>query len=528
MKLVADRISQEGALEVVPPLVSVVIVCYNQAHYLGEAIESALGQTYCPLEVLVVDDGSTDDTSEVAAAYSAVRYIRQTNRGLAAARNAGLHFCMGEYVLFLDADDKLLPNAVHAGIDCFFESPEAAFVFGGYRNIFSDGSPAPTSPRQLVESRHYWHLLQGNFIGMHGAVLYRWSALDKAGGFDESLKACEDYELYLRMTQNMPVRAHRETIAEYRQHDTNMSKDHAFMLRTVVGVLDKERRRIPDRGHHRALRSGIRVWKDYYGALLLEEWKKQRSFRQLLKISALWPRGVLKRALRALARRLRVAPGRGIRLGSLRRLTPISRQFGFDRGQPVDRYYIEAFLDNHAQLVRGSVLEVGDDSYSRRFGAGKIHRQDVLHVVPGSPGATIIADLAHAPHIPSASFDCIILTQTLQYIFDLEGAAATLYRILKPGGAVLATLPGISQICRDQEDKDSDCWRFTPSSARRLFARHFTQENTHVAASGNVLAATAFLEGLAVEDLSRDELDVHDPDYPLTITVVATKERRGT
>jgi hypothetical protein len=88
-------------------------------------------------------------------------------------------------------------------------------------------------------------------------------------------------------------------------------------------------------------------------------------------------------------------------------------------------------------------------------------------------------------------------------------------------------LPGISQICRDQEDKDSDCWRFTPSSARRLFARHFTQENTHVAASGNVLAATAFLEGLAVEDLSREELDVHDPDYPLTITVVATKERRG-
>jgi len=170
---------------------------------------------------------------------------------------------------------------------------------------------------------------------------------------------------------------------------------------------------------------------------------------------------------------------------------------------------------------------VGDDSYSRRFGAGKINRQDVLHIVPGSPGATIIADLAHAPHIPPECFDCIILTQTLQYIFDLEGAAATLYRILKPGGALLATLPGISQICRDQEDKDSDCWRFTPSSARRLFARHFAQEHTHVGASGNVLAATAFLEGLAVEDLSREELDVHDPDYPLTITVVATKERRG-
>src|SRR5713226_1517108 len=231
MKLCADRISQERGLEPVPPFVSVVIVCYNQAHYLGEAIESALGQSHCPLEVLVVDDGSIDHTPEVAAAYPAVRYIRQMNRGLSAARNAGLHFCTGEYVLFLDADDRLLPHAVQAGVDCFFGSPEAAFVFGGYRNIFSDGSPAPTSPRQLVASRHYWHLLQGNFIGMHATVLYRRSALEGSGGFDESLRACEDYELYLRLTQRMPVRAHGETIAEYRQHDTNMSKDYAFMLK---------------------------------------------------------------------------------------------------------------------------------------------------------------------------------------------------------------------------------------------------------------------------------------------------------
>src|SRR5262249_52429948 len=138
----------------------------------------------------------------------------------------------------------------------------------------------------------------------------------------------------------------------------------------------------------------------------------------------------------------------------------------------------------------------------------------------------IVADLSDAPEIPSDCFDCIILTQTMHYIFDLRATAQTLHRILAPGGTMLATLPGISPICRDQRDKESDFWRFTASSAMRLFTETFGCENVRVRAFGNVLTAVAFLEGLAAEDLSREELDHHDPDYQLTIAVAARKELR--
>ncbi len=506
--LLEDRAEREQ------PLVSIVIVCYNQAHYLEEAIESALSQSHRPLEILVVDDGSTDDTGAVAASYPRVRYIRQTNRGLAAARNTGLANSAGEYVVFLDADDKLLAGALEAGLGCFHEFPDSAFVSGTYRNIFSDGSPAPTGPAQFIENDHYCRLLEGNYIGMHAAVLYRRDVLAATGGFNESLRACEDYELYLRIARQFPVSVHREVIAEYRQHDTNMSKDRAFMLQAVLSVLQMESRRVPDPRHRSALQCGRRVWQDYYGYQLLEEWRKTPHLSGLIRLLRLCPRQTLRRAASVIAQKLaRKLRPRRVRFGSLRRLTPVSRQFGFDRGRPIDRYYIESFLAEHAHIVGGHVLEVGDDTYSRQFGGARITGQDVLHVVPGHPEAT-----------PSNRFNCIILTQTMHYIFDLPAAAATLHRILKPGGTLLVTLPGISQICRDQSDKESDCWRFTAASAARLFEKEFSADNVHVRTYGNVLASIAFLEGLAAEDLTHDELAHQDPDYQLTIAVAARKE----
>lgn len=216
----------------------------------------------------------------------------------------------------------------------------------------------------------------------------------------------------------------------------------------------------------------------------------------------------------------RTPPNR-ISFGSLRRLTPVSNVFGYDRGRPIDRYYIESFLTQHAGLVRGRVLEVGDDSYSKEFGGSRISYQDVLHVVPGHPGATIIADIANAPHIPSDTFDCIIFTQTLQYLYDPHAAIATLFRILKPGGTLLATMPGLSRILRDQADTESDCWRFTEFSVKRLFAESF--DNFTVQTYGNVLSAVAFMEGLATFELRKEELEYHDPDFQVVIAVRATK-----
>jgi SAM-dependent methyltransferase len=211
-----------------------------------------------------------------------------------------------------------------------------------------------------------------------------------------------------------------------------------------------------------------------------------------------------------------------VRFGDLRRLTPLSRQFGFERGLPVDRFYIERFLSAHAADIKGDVLEVEDDTYTRRFGGGAVTRVEILHVT-GTDKATIVADLRSAEHIPSASFDCVILTQTLQFIFEVPAALATVYRILRHGGVVLATLPGISQISRYDRDRWGHFWSFTSQSARRLFEGVFPPAAITVEAHGNVLAATAFLYGVASQELRGRELDYTDPDYEVIITIRAVK-----
>src|SRR5262249_10152895 len=183
-----------------------------------------------------------------------------------------------------------------------------------------------------------------------------------------------------------------------------------------------------------ALHRGRRVWTDYYGYQLIDEWRRAPRARGFLRLLRLCPRQTLQRAASFLGRKKAT---NGVRFGTLRRLTPASRHFGFDRGLPIDRYYIESFLSEHTEAVRGRVLEIGDDAYSRRFGGARITEQDILHVVPGHPGATIVADLSDAPEIPSDCFDCIILTQTMHYIFDLRATAQTLHRILAPRGTVL-------------------------------------------------------------------------------------------
>jgi SAM-dependent methyltransferase len=211
-----------------------------------------------------------------------------------------------------------------------------------------------------------------------------------------------------------------------------------------------------------------------------------------------------------------------VHFGDLRRVEPLSREFGYDRGCPVDRYYIENFLAKQTDDIRGRVMEIGDDSYTRQFGGERVTKWDILHAVAGNPQATIIADLSNADHIPSDTFDCIILTQTLHLIYDVRLAIQTLYRILKPGGVLLATVPGISQVSIDEW---ADCWywAFTILSVQRLFEETFAAEDIKIEARGNVLAATAFLNGLATEELRPEELDFDDPHYQLVITIRAAK-----
>jgi SAM-dependent methyltransferase len=223
-------------------------------------------------------------------------------------------------------------------------------------------------------------------------------------------------------------------------------------------------------------------------------------------------------------RSLSVSPPLGrVPFRKLRRVTPVSRIFGFDRGLPIDRYYIEGFLSANRSDIRGRVLEISENKYTGMFGDDRVRQSDVLHVCEGNPDATIITDLTSASAISSDSFDTVIITQTLHLIYELRPTIRTLHRILKPGGTVLATLPGISQISRYDMDRWGDCWRFTTFSARKLFEEVFTPADINIECYGNVLAANGFLHGLAVEDLRSEELEYKDHDYELLIGVRAVK-----
>lgn len=208
--------------------------------------------------------------------------------------------------------------------------------------------------------------------------------------------------------------------------------------------------------------------------------------------------------------------------GDLRQLKPLSREFGYDRGLPIDRYYIEQFLRQHSEAIHGRVLEIGDATYTRQFGGPRVSRSDVLHVTEGNRAATLVGDLTAADHIPSNEFDCIICTQTLQFIFDCSAAVNTLHRIVKPGGTLLVTVPGISKIPQDAWGELCN-WSFTERSVGQLFGAVFPTSSLTVDSGGNVLAAIAFLHGLATTELEPRELDDHDELYQVLISIKATK-----
>jgi len=218
---------------------------------------------------------------------------------------------------------------------------------------------------------------------------------------------------------------------------------------------------------------------------------------------------------------------KSVRWGGLRRLSPVSREFGLDRGQPIDRYYIENFLQTFSTDIRGRVLEIGDSTYTRKFGGGRVASSDVLHAASGNRAATLVGNLETGEGIPRDQFDCIILTQVFPFIFDVKAAVRNSHSMIKPGGVLLATLSGISQISRYDMDHWGDYWRFTSLSARRLFEEVFPPENVIVETHGNVLAAVALLHGLAADELKREELDCHDPDYEVSIVVRAVKPLEG-
>ena len=302
------------------PLVTVVIPCYNQAHFLGEAIESVLSQSYKNFEVIVVDDGSTDNTAEVAERYGErVRVVRQENQGLSGARNSGLGEAEGEYVVFLDADDRLLPGALATGLQHLDAHTECAFVSGYCKVMAADGSPLGVWRHHPADEDPYIALLRKCYIPAHSAVMYRRWVFASVGGFDTSLEACEDYEHYLRVARKFPIYHHGEPIVECRRHGANMTRKSALMLRETLKVLRSQREHLKnDERRKEACKHGVRYEQAHWGNPLANEIRvdiRDREWKRALEstLVLLWyyPRGLALLSERRmerhkLARRLQI------------------------------------------------------------------------------------------------------------------------------------------------------------------------------------------------------------------------------
>lgn len=260
-------------------LVSVVIPCYRQAQYLGEAIESVLGQSYPHLEVLVVDDGSSDNASRIASRYPGVRCVREQNVGVAAARNAGIRATNGDFLVFLDADDRLLPDAIATGVQALERRPECAAAIGAYRRISHDGLPLNTHSQPAVTRDQYAQLMRENWAGFPARAIYRRSLFEHVRGFDPSVNGTADFSLNLAVVREFPICSHETLVAEHREHGRNMSDDAARMLRETLAVMREQRPYVKrDRDLACAYRDGVRNWKRYWGGLLVEQ--AGRSLRQ--------------------------------------------------------------------------------------------------------------------------------------------------------------------------------------------------------------------------------------------------------
>ncbi|MEI6948694.1 glycosyltransferase [Paraflavisolibacter sp. H34] len=254
------------------PKISIIIPCYNNGQFLARALESVREQDHAPVEVIVVDDGSTDDTNAVAARYPEVIYLYQRNQGVSAARNTGIDHCTGAYVLFLDADDWLLPGALSVNLRRLRAHPAAGFVSGAHVLVFQARNVESLVTREVTEN-HYHHLLQGNYIGMLAAVLFRRRVLEEFR-YDTSLRGSEDYDLFLRIARRYPVLHHTEPMAAYRIHETNTSGNVSMMLRHALQVLRRQQPLLEDATERQCLKKGRAFCKRYYHLQLYRQLRK--------------------------------------------------------------------------------------------------------------------------------------------------------------------------------------------------------------------------------------------------------------
>ena len=243
------------------PLISVIIPTFNAVDFLPRAIESVLHQTYTNFEILVIDDGSTDNTRLVMQERKGIKYYYQENKGLSSARNTGIKKSKGDYLLFLDADDWLEKDALQLNFSVIKNKPGIAFVSGNYYLLRAKRNELEMIMTTVTDN-HYIRLLQSNYIGMHGAVMFQGWVFRQIR-YDETLKACEDYDLYLAITRRYPVIHHQKFIATYYFHSTGLSHNYLLMMDFITTVIKKQRRFLKSIEEKSAYSEGLQQWKHY-------------------------------------------------------------------------------------------------------------------------------------------------------------------------------------------------------------------------------------------------------------------------
>jgi peptidoglycan/xylan/chitin deacetylase (PgdA/CDA1 family)/glycosyltransferase involved in cell wall biosynthesis/SAM-dependent methyltransferase len=494
------------------PQIAVVVTCYNLGRFVEEAVLSVVRQTLPPAELLIVDDGSTDGHTQQALARlekGGHRVVRTPNAGVSTARNLGIRETAAPYLVLLDADDLLDGTYLEKASARLEEHPELAFVSSGMR-CFGAADEVWIPPRpDLIES-----MTRGV---VHISSMFRRAMWAGIGGFDEEFPAYEDvdfwttalergfrgevlpeplllYRVRPRSTSHSAVRraTHLRLMERfYRKHLGTLGNQFEALL------LAKERFILEQRAHHEYLQG-----------------RRQQLTAELAR---------LHHDIDEAVRELRSFGHDRVEFGDLRRTVPISPVWGMDRGGPLDRYYIHSFLGRHRADVHGRVLEVKDPGYARMFGDDRVDVVDVVDVDADNEQATIVVDLARADAIPSDSYDCFILTQTLGLIYHAASAVAHACRVLKPGGVLLCTVPASGRISYEAQGLDGDYWRFTEAAVRRMFAEVFSPDAFEITGFGNVLACSGFLYGLAPAELSPAELDAVDPFFPVVYGIRAVK-----
>lgn len=517
--------------------VAIIVTVRDHAPFLVEALKSCMQQTVQPTEVLVVDAGPHDRADLLAATFPRLVVHRLLSASRSSIQSAGLAKVFSEFTVFLEADERLTRSAIQAGLQCFDKNPDAWFALGAHRVIDSAGRPAsPDWHERLNPQLSIASFCRGNGIAMQAAVMYRTERLRSLVGSEGNREVHKECGIDFSNAYGGRIATHDCCVAEYR------CQKRLMLARSIAGLqLDENQSRDAENAERLGRRllfqhNASQIFANSAKELIAKGWSSDPA-KLLLRAAWVAPlalfKALMSRGLNIIMRRLPRSIGRlfgealwapdvgRARFGDFGRTKPISADYGLDRGGAVDRYYIEQALKNHCELVRGRVLEVAARDYTRSFGAERVVRSDVLDIDPLNPLATIVGDLGVVGSLPEGAFDCIVLTQTLQLIYNLDNAVENLHRALAPGGTLLISVPGISPIGRDEIRYWY--WAFTELSLKTLLSSRFGESNVEMQSYGNVFAAICFLTGLSLKEVETEKLDYKDASYPVIVFACARK-----